>query len=173
MNEIDGLVGINETVLWKGKPEFWPFFIKNAIVPIFILVLVINLILPEGGELKWESLSPSLVFKLLLNLFLIWFILYYHKNEHYLITNKGAVLQGAWEDPKRISFSQIKDIKLHKSAFDALFNRDSGTIIISTPSPSRNFWIFGRGEQRHMMKHVPNAKAVFQTFKSNFEENIE
>ncbi len=160
MDELSNVLDKSEKVLWKGAPQFWPYFAGAAVLAGIVSVFLFSFLVMFGmvflGVFAGFALVGSaagappafigipLLFGLPLILMSGIFLLVLfvpaayaylsHKHTQYAITDKRVIMQSGiiGRDYKTIDFDQISNAEVNVGIFDKLFGKDSGSIILRT-----------------------------------------
>ncbi|MBI2337376.1 MAG: PH domain-containing protein [Deltaproteobacteria bacterium] len=167
MREIDKILDQNERVLWEGTPVFWPFFVGNSILltvfgffwMMFILVFIVSmgpivLLFPHF----WVGIL------LLIGPGLYHFLVY--KHTYYALTSRRVLIQKGviGRDFQIIDFDQITNAEVNVGIFDQFFGKNTGTVLISTPT---SFVTSNSGQRAapYRLCNIVNPYEVFKFFK--------
>lgn len=160
MDEIASVLDSKERVLWRGSPQFAPYFARVA-VPLGAMALVFMAFLAffataflavSAGFAFVGAMAGApaaflgipLLFGLpvlfLIGAFFIVLILpiayayLSHRHTFYAITDRRVILQSGviGRDFCTIDFDQISNAEVNVDLFDKLFGKGSGTILIRT-----------------------------------------
>lgn len=171
MNEIEKILNTNETILWQGKPAFWPFFLGS----LFIGALFGLIFMAAGVIPMLQGLATGNYLLLLFPHFWVGFIAFFgaptyralvHKYIHYAITDKRIIFQKGLigRDFQIIDFDKITNADIRVDFLDILFGKRSGSIMISTAGTvthTKN----GTAQRPYTLSHIENPYEVFKFFK--------
>ncbi|MCH5189628.1 MAG: PH domain-containing protein [Oscillospiraceae bacterium] len=134
-NDLQNLIGANETILYEGKPDKKCFIaesIFNKMLPIAIAwgIIDFGLIGLSLSSEDAEEISFFLIPFFALHLMPVWFYLagvissfLRYKNTYYIITDHAIYVSGGAfsKNFKTKPFAEMSHIDLHRGIFDQLF----------------------------------------------------
>lgn len=144
--ELKDLIGINERVLYQGKPNKRCFVFEsifNPLLPLAIIWAVFDL-RALRGSMEGGGDSFLLPF-MILHLMPVWlylggiiFMFRKYKNTCYIITDHGVYLSSGifTRNYQSKSFSELSHVNLHRGVFDQIFH--VGDVQITTNQLTRN-----------------------------------
>lgn len=139
VEELKNMVGMDETILYEGKPDKKCFIFEcifNPLLPFAIIWTIFDL-----GFLKAGIGNMNIVFVpfILLHMMPVWIYLFgvifsfkKYKNTYYIVTDHAIYISSGIFTMNLDSktFSELSQINLHRGLFDQMFN--VGDIIITT-----------------------------------------
>ncbi|MDO8481318.1 MAG: PH domain-containing protein, partial [Nanoarchaeota archaeon] len=175
--ELDKVLDKNETVLWEGKPNFWPFLLGGSLLTTlfglfwmlflipFLVIAAINI--TRGGLLGWGIfLLPHFWVGIVLVFGIPLYQILVYKHVYYAITNKRVLLQKGLigRDFEMVDFDQITNAEVNVGLFDNLFGGNSGSILISTAG-SFTSGRYGPVQRPYTLRNIDKPYDVFKLFK--------
>lgn len=171
MNEFDKILEKKEKVFWKGRPNFWPFFLSGFAMVIFGLFFLII-----GGFFAFQGIASGNYLFIFLPHFWVGVVFVFgvpiykalvYKRTYYAITNRRVIIQKGLigRDFEMVDFDQITNAEVNVGVLDVLFGKRSGSILISTAG---TFTYTRRGEsvqKPYTLSHIDNPYEVFKFFK--------
>lgn len=132
VSDLEFMVGANENVLWKGKPNKKCFILESIFNPLLPFALIWGLIDlgVVGGMLFTGSAGSAAVFVvpfMLLHMMPVWIYLggvflsfQKYKNTEYIITDKGIYVSGGTfsYNYEMKPFTDLSHINIHRGIFD-------------------------------------------------------
>jgi len=177
MREIDKILDDGERVFWEGVPEFLPFLFGRSIVTTVFGLFWMVMLIPFIAMAVLAILKGNIIgFGILLlphfwvGIFLVFGIPAYnvlvHKNMYYAITERRAIIQKGLvgRDFEIVDFDKITNAEVNVGVFDKLFNKNSGSIFLSTAGSSASSGGKSAGRP-HTLSNVRNPYEVFKFFK--------
>ena len=174
MKEIDKILVEDESILWEGKPKFWPFFLSRSIFVIIIaLFLLIPLISALTGRIviqgDYYGTNVLAIPHFWIAIFLILGTPIYVglslRYSHYAITTKRILFQKGivGRDFEIADFDKITNAEVNVGVFDKLFGGRTGSIKISTAG---SFTQTRKGpiNKPYVISNIENPYEVFKTF---------
>lgn len=129
-SDLEAMVGMNESILWRGKPDKKCFILEsifNPMLPFALIWAIIDLVVigftfsASGGMLMF------IVPFMLLHLMPVWIYIggvimsfRKHRNTQYIITDKGIYVSGgifAYKYEMK-PFTDLSHINIHRGIFD-------------------------------------------------------
>ena len=160
-NDLQNLIGPNETILYEGKPDKKCFIaesIFNKMLPIAIVwgILDFGFVKIAFSATNFEELSFFIIPFFALHLMPVWIYLagvlssfLRYRNTYYIITDNAIYVSGGVfsKSFKTKPFAEMSHIDLHRGIFDQLFG--VGDVIatsnqISSPALLQNRSFFSR-----------------------------
>ena len=170
MNEIEKILNTNETVLWQGKPAFWPFFVSSFAGTLFGLIFMGAGLIPMITALETKNYFLLLFPHFWIGFFIAFGLPIYralvHKHIFYAVTNTRVIIQRGLigRDFQIVDFDKVTNADVKVDFLDILFGRRSGSIMISTAGTiayTKN----GAAQRPYTLSHIANPYEVFKFFK--------
>ncbi len=150
MPELEKILNINEKILWKGKPIFWPFILGNIAISVFGIIWLgmffpfIIVAMMAGAEASpIIGINPGVAIFLMPHFWVgilmtfgpIIYNLLVYKHVLYAITDRRVLLQTGviGRDFQMIDFDKITNAEVNVGILDTiLMGGKTGTIKISS-----------------------------------------
>lgn len=130
-SDLELMVGENETILWKGKPDKKCFFLESVFNPMLPFALIWALIdfgfILGMGSSEGKAMGFFLVPFFLIHLMPVWLYLggvfltlKKYKNTEFIVTDKGIYVSGGTFSYtfEMKPFAELSHINIHRGIFD-------------------------------------------------------
>lgn len=148
--DLKGLIGNQEKILYEGKPSKKCFVFEsifNPLLPFAILWAVIDFAIMGGILFTGEGSGMALFIIpfMLLHLMPVWlylggvlFTFIRYRNTYYIVTDRGVYISGGIfsKTYKNKPFAELSHVDLHRGIFDQMFN--VGDVICTTSQMGPN-----------------------------------
>lgn len=185
-SQLESIVGGNEQVLWRGKPNKTCFILEsifNPLLPFAIIWLLFDsffIFIFTSGENDVEGLLTVLI-PMLFHLMPVWIYIggvlltfLKYKNTEYLITDKSIYISGGsvFYTETSISYSKISDIQMRRGLFDKKLG--VGDVLINThyrPENAPVVIVNGRVQRYdgYDITDIPDFREVYDLIMTNME----
>ncbi len=187
-SQLESIVGRNEQVLWRGKPNKQCFILEsifNPLLPFAIIWLIFDsffIFAFTSGAKGAEGLLTFFVPFMLLHLMPVWIYIggvlltfLKYKNTEYLITDKSIYVSGGAINYKEtsISYSKISDIQMRRGIFDKKLG--VGDVLINPmcrPADAAVVTVNGRVQRYdgYDITDIPDFREVYDLILTNMEK---
>ena len=185
-SQLESIIGCNEQVLWRGKPNIICFVLEsifNPLLPFAVLWLlfdsffIFNFTSTKGSEQMMGFLIPFFLLHLMpVWIYIVGVLLTFlkYKNTEYLITDKRIYTSGGSVvyTEGSVSYSKITDVQIRRGFFD----RKLGVGDVLIFSNSRPEWapvttVNGKVQRfsGYDITDIPDYRAVYNLIFNNIE----
>lgn len=172
LQELQNMVGRDETIMYEGKPDKTCFIFESIFNPMLPFALVWAAIDIGFMGLDKEFMTSFLGLFFLLHMAPVWIYLFgvfftfrKYRNANYIVTDKGVyVSSGIFTmNLEAKTFQELSRINLHRGIFDQFFN--VGDVVITTNQ-------FGRNQTPSVIsiESIENYSEVFKMVKKLQED---
>ena len=183
-SQLESIVGGNEQVLWRGKPNKTCFILESIFNPLLPFAIIWLLFDSFFIFVASQSDGGALVFIvpfMLLHLMPVWIYIggvlltfLKYKNTEYLITDKSIYTSGGsvFYTETSISYSKISDIQMRRGLFDKKLG--VGDVLINTryrPENAPVVTVNGRVQRYdgYDITDIPDFREVYDLIMTNME----
>lgn len=171
MREFNKVLGANETILWEGRPAFWPFFLGRSLtiaVPaaLWVSFFVAALLGASDAQRYYVLLNP---YGWLAVAFFLGPPLYnalVFSRTRYAITSTRVILQKGLigRDFESLDLDQITNIEVRVGFWDKVLGTRSGSILIASAG-SATYARRGPVSWPYTMGNVPRPYEILRLLK--------
>lgn len=185
-SQLESIVGSNEQVLWRGKPNKTCFVLEsifNPLLPFAIIWLIFDsffIFVFSSSKSDTDAMSFLVPF-MFLHLMPVWLYIggvlltfLRYKNTEYLITDKSIYTSGGaiFYTETSISYSRISDIQIRRGVFDRKLG--VGDILVNTyyrPDNAPVVTVNGRVQRYDGfdITDIPDFREVHELILTNLE----
>lgn len=129
-SDLEAMIGMNESILWRGKPDKKCFILESVFNPMLPFALIWAIVDLAVVGITFSAAGGMLMFILpfmLLHLMPVWIYIggvimsfRKHRNTEYIITDKGIYVSGgifAYKYEMK-PFTDLSHINIHRGIFD-------------------------------------------------------
>ena len=139
VEELKGMVGIDETILYEGKPDKKCFVFESIFNPLLPIAIIWGIF--DFGFLRMgiESMQFIIITFMLFHMMPVWiylagviFSFKKYKNTYYIVTDHAVYISSGifTMNLEAKTFAELSRVNLHRGIFDQMFH--VGDVVITT-----------------------------------------
>jgi len=145
VEELKSMVGLDETILYEGKPEKKCFIFESIFNPLLPFAIIWVLLDVSFLSTAIESMKFFMIAFMLFHMMPVWiylagviFAFKRYKNTYYIVTDHAVYISSGifTMNLKAKTFAELSHVNLHRGIFDQMFG--VGDIQITTNQFTRN-----------------------------------
>ncbi|MDE7282303.1 MAG: PH domain-containing protein [Lachnospiraceae bacterium] len=177
-SDLEAMVGMNESILWRGKPDKKCFILESIFNPMLPFALIWAIVDLAVVGITFSAAGGMLMFILpfmLLHLMPVWIYIggvimsfRKHRNTQYIITDKGIYVSGgifAYRYEMK-PFTDLSHINIHRGIFDQWLGvGDVVTVCSHTGYSSNSSHSHSHSSNGLTICDIPDYQQVFAMIK--------